>query len=232
MIKLFQGDCRDVLKAIPDKSVDLVIMDPPYEMGTSGGGMYRGHKKAYIDELNSMKDGFDLVILDELCRVMKHVNLYVFCTLKQFPMLIDYFVKEKKCYWSLLTWHKTNPVPACNNKYLSDTEYILFFREPGVHIWGSYATKKTYYVTPLNVKDKKLYNHPTVKPDSIIRALVANSSQPGEVVLDPFMGSGTTGAVCASEGRLFLGIEKDEVHFCTAEKRINEAINLQTENAT
>ena len=129
METLYLGDCMDIMKTIEDKSIDLVITDPPYKIETSGGGLYTQADKQYVKELNSMKDGFSEDVLDELCRIMKKINIYFFCSQKQIIPLLDYFVKKKKCNWNLLTWHKTNPVPACGNKYLTDTEFILFFRE-------------------------------------------------------------------------------------------------------
>ena len=119
--------------------------------------------------------------------------------------------------------NKTNPVPTCNNKYLSDTEYLLFFRENGVKIYGNYNTKKKYYVTPKNKKDKKTYNHPTVKPLNIIENLIINSSKEHDIILDCFMGSGTTGEACANTNRKFIGIELDNNYFDIASKRIEEA---------
>ena len=191
METLHLGDCMDIMKTIEDKSIDLVITDPPYKIETSGGGLYTQADKQYVKELNSMKDGFSEDVLDELCRIMKKINIYFFCSQKQIIPLLDYFVKKKKCNWNLLTWHKTNPVPACGNKYLTDTEFILFFREKGVKVYGNYNTKFTYYVTPLNQKDKKKYGHPTIKPQEILLNLVTNSSQEGDTVCDPFMGSGS-----------------------------------------
>ena len=79
----------------------------------------------------------------------------------------------------ILTWHKSNPVPACNNTYLSDTEYILFFREKSVPIYGNYETKRKFYISPINKEDKKLYSHPTIKPLNIIENLIINSSLQG-----------------------------------------------------
>lgn len=76
-IKLYQGDCLELMKNIPDNSIDLVITDPPYEICTSGAGLYKQSDKRYIKELNGMKDGFSEEILDELCRVMKK-NQYIF----------------------------------------------------------------------------------------------------------------------------------------------------------
>lgn len=225
MVDLRKGDCLEILKDIPDKSVDLVVTDPPYLIETSGAGIYKQADKQYVKELNDIKDGFSENILNELCRIMKKVNIYICCSQKQIPILLDYFVKKKKCNWNLLCWHKTNPVPACGNKYLTDTEYILFFREKGVKIGGSFKTKFTYYVTPLNQKDKKLYKHPTIKPLNIIENLIVNSSQENDTILDCFMGSGTTGLACKNLNRNFIGIEIDEKYFQIAYERIHERID-------
>lgn len=223
--QLYQGNCLEVMKNIEDRSVDLVVTDPPYEITTTGAGMYKQADKQYVKELNGMKDGFSEEVLDELCRVMKKINIYFFCSQKQIIPLLDYFVKKKKCNWNILSWHKTNPIPACGNKYLTDTEFILFFREKGVKVYGSFDTKRTWYATPLNQSDKKKYGHPTVKPLSILENLVVNSSQEGEVVLDCFMGSGSTGVACLNTNRNFIGIELDEGYFKIAQKRIEKAAN-------
>ena len=222
-VELYQGDCLQVMKKIEDKSIDLVVIDPPYEIATTGAGLYKQADKQYVKELNSMKDGFSEEVLDELCRVMKKINIYFFCSQKQIIPLLDYFVKKKKCNWNILSWHKTNPIPACGNKYLTDTEFILFFREKGVKVYGSFDTKRTWYVTPLNQSDKKKYGHPTVKPLSILENLVLNSSQKGEIVLDCFMGSGSTGVACVNTNRNFIGIELDKEYFEIAKERINKA---------
>ena len=229
-VNLYNGDCLEILKNIPDKSIDLVVTDPPYDIETSGAGLYKQEDKQYVKELVGMKDGFSEEILDELCRVMKKINIYLFCSQKQIIPLLDYFVRRKGCNWNLLSWHKSNPVPACGNKYLTDTEFILFFREKGVKIYGSFDTKRTYYVTPLNQKDKKKYGHPTCKPEEIVRNLIVNSSNEGETILDCFMGSGTTGAVCVGINRKFIGIELDEQYFNTAQDRINKAKSAWLDN--
>jgi len=215
-------DCLEGLKQIPDNSIDLVVTDPPYEIQTSGAGIYKQPDKQYVKELNLMKDGFSPEILDELCRVLKKINIYLFCSQKQIIPLLDYFVKEKGCNWNLLTWHKTNPVPACNNKYLTDTEFILFFREKGVKIYGEFKTKFTYYVTPLNQKDKKLYKHPTIKPLEIVENLIVNSSREGDTILDPFVGSGTTAVASKKLKRNYIGFEISEEYCKIAEKRISD----------
>ena len=229
MIWLQQGDCLELMKNIPDGSVDLVLTDPPYIVETSGGGLYKSESVKYNKEIEFMKNGFSEKVLEEICRIMKKINVYFFCSQKQIPILLDFFVSKKKCNWNLISWHKTNVVPACGNKYLTDTEYILFFREKGVKVYGTYETKKTYYLTPTNQKEKKLYGHPTIKPQEILKNLIVNSTTENGVVLDCFMGSGSTGVACVNLKRNFIGIELKEEYFKIAEERINNArLNQQT----
>lgn len=221
--KILQGDCLNLMKKLPDHCIDLVVTDPPYDVHAGKGGGSFGNRSSF-QEIEFMSNGFDESVLDELIRVMKKINIYVFCSKKQIPMLIDYFHSIHKCNWELLTWHKTNPVPACKNKYLSDTEYIFFAREKGVKILGEYKTKKTYYVTPINAKEKKLYHHPTVKPQEILKNLIINSSNEGDAVLDPFMGSGSTGVAALTIDRNFIGFEINEEYMNTAKQRIAEVV--------
>lgn len=217
-----QGDCLELMKQIPDGSIDLVVTDPPYLIETTGAGIYKQADRQYVKELNGIKDGFSKEVLDELCRIMKKINVYFFCSQKQIIPLLDYFVKGKKCNWNLLSWHKSNPVPACGNKYLTDTEFILFFREKGVKIGGEFKTKFTYYVTPLNQADKKRYGHPTIKPLEIVQNLIINSSEPGDIVFDPFLGSGTTAIAAVNTGRHYIGFEMDPDYFDIACRRLDE----------
>lgn len=228
-------DCLEGLKQIPDNSIDLVVTDPPYKIETSGGGIYNPSSSQhlsgteYVQELNLMKNGFSKEILDECCRVMKKINIYIFCSQKQIIPLLDYFVKEKKCNWNIISWHKTNPVPACGNKYLTDTEFILFFREKGVKVKGKFQTKFTYYVTPTNKKDKKKYGHPTIKPLNIVENFIINSSNEGEIVFDPFMGSGTTAVAAIKNNRQYIGFELSEEYCKIAEERITNIDNIPDE---
>ena len=221
-------DCMEFMKEIPDGFVDLIVTDPPYEICTSGAGIYNQPDKQYVKRLNSMRNGYEDSVLDEMCRVMKKINIYLWCSQKQIIHLLDYFVSKRKCNWNILSWHKTNPVPACGNKYLTDTEFILYFREKGVPIFGSYETKKTWYASPIDLKEKKIYNHPTVKPTNILKNLIINSSEEGGIVFDPFMGTGSTGAACIETNRRFMGSEIDKQYFETAKDRIC-SVNAQIE---
>ena len=220
-----QGDCLELMKEIPDNSIDLVVIDPPYLIKQGGGCILDGKKRKHFDELEQAKltKGFDKDVLRELVRVMKRINIYIWCNKNQLRQYIDFF-EDLNCTTELLTWHKTNPVPTCNNKYLSDTEYLLFFREKGVKVYGKYATKRKYYVTPTNKRDKDKYGHPTIKPLEIIENLIINSSKEDDTVLDCFMGSGTTGVACINTNRHFIGIEVDKTYFEISKQRINNAV--------
>lgn len=227
---IYNEDCLTGMKRMPDGCADLCIADPPYAFkATTGGGAFGsmsedGKKgRAYHAELFPMSHGFTVEWLEEACRLCRIPNIYVFCSKDQLPQLLDYTVKRKLNY-DLLTWHKPNPVPTCANKYLSDTEYIIFMRGKGARVYGSYETKRKYWVQPVNTADKKLYGHPTVKPLGIIRQLIENSSEMGGVVLDPFMGSGTTAVAAICEGRHFVGFEIERDYYETAVKRLNDQI--------
>ena len=218
--RIYNMDCLEGMKQIPDGTIDLCVTDPPYLIETQGGGIYTQEDKQYVKELEDIKDGFRTEILDELCRVMKRINIYIFCSQKQIIPLTDYFVTKRGCNWNLLSWHKDNPVPACGNKYLTDTEYLLFFRQKGVKLYGNFDSKRTWFNTPLNQSDKEKWGHPTIKPLGIVRTLVFNSSEEGQTVLDPFMGSGTTAIACIKERRHFIGFELNKEYYDKACKRI------------
>ena len=150
---IYNEDCLQGMRRMGDGTVDCIVCDPPYLLDNQGGGFWsknedatanrynaRGTRKG-MDRLGAIKDGITEEVLDEMCRVMKRVNIYIFCSQRQILPYLDYFVTRRRCNWNLLCWHKSNPIPACGNKYLNDTEYILFFREKGVRIYGSYETK-------------------------------------------------------------------------------------------
>lgn len=219
---IYHADCYTAIKELPDKSIDLIITDPPYELSVDhGAGAFGIKKKLHYEQFVEISNGFDIKVLDEFVRVLKRINLYIWISKKQIPMLLQYFVVERKCNWNLITWHKKNVCPTCNNKYMSDTEYCLFFREEGVSLYGDYESKRTYYVTPINKRDKGKFLHPTIKPEQIIRNLIINSTQEGDLILDPFMGSGTTAVASKNLNRHYLGFEIFEQYYKIAIDRLN-----------
>lgn len=228
MIDLRQGDCLEVMKDIQDKSIDLIVTDPPYAFNpknNGGGKMYETRK--YHKEILTKHGGKNLdigisdEILNEFQRVCKKMNLVIFINQFQFPQILNWCIRNNYRY-TITIWNKTNPIPATNNKYLDDLEFIICIREDGKKMYGNYNTKKRIYISPINKKDKKLYNHPTIKPLELIKKYIINHSIENETILDPFMGSGTTGVACKELNRDFIGIELDEKYFEIAKKRIKE----------
>lgn len=230
-MQLYNMDCLTVLKVMGDKTVDLVVMDPPYDIATAGGGSIN-KVKHMVNAMHELEDasidkGYDIETVGaELVRIMKNINIYIWCNKTQIPAYFNFYVNKLGCKFDILCWHKTNPLPTYHNKYLSDTEYCLYFRKGGfcnpADTDNAYENAKTFYIAPLNAKDKKLWKHPTIKPLDFTEKIIKNSSKPGEVVLDCFMGSGTTGVACKNLGREFIGIELNPEYFEIAQQRIGK----------
>ena len=134
---------------------------------------------------------------------------------------MEYFVKERNCIFEIFTWHKTNPTPTHNNCYPPDTEYCLLFREKGTGMGGTMETLKKWYVSSANVSDKKLYNHPTIKPLEVVKNHIINSTKENDIVLDCFCGSGTTCVACKETDRRYIGMEIDKEYHRIAVNRLN-----------
>ena len=223
--EIYNMDCMDGLKLLDDNSIDLVVMDPPYLLSITKIRKVNKFNK-YANDLIDLKNGFDIKVLDILVKKMKKINIYIYCSKRQVKDLLNYF-SDKNCNHEILTWHKENPSPLTNNNYLPDTEYILFFREKGVKLYGNYHTKHKYYMSVTNQKDKKKYQHPTIKPLKLIEYHIENSSKEGDVVLDCFAGSGTTLVGAINKNRNYIGFEIDKNYYEIAKRRIEEAKSLK-----
>ncbi len=222
---LMKGDAYDLIKRIPEKSIDLIIVDPPYEIAERKQSSSRNRIDRNVSNLvhelaeAGVTEGIHEQILDEFMRIMKKPNIYVWCNKKQILQYLNFFVGKHQCAFDILVWIKTNPIPLCGSNYLNDKEYCLYFRK-NKKMHASYPRAKTYWITQTNKADKMLYGHPTVKPIEIIKTLIENSSDPQDVVLDCFLGSGTTGAAAVELDRSFIGMEISDKYFDVAEKRI------------
>jgi site-specific DNA-methyltransferase (adenine-specific) len=229
--KIHLGDSYELIKQIPDKSVDLIIIDPPYEIHSiEGGGMLKEKRiQNMMNELNhkGLDLGINTNIFDELLRVLKVPNIYIWCNKIQIPMYLNEFVNKRGLLFDIIVWNKTNAMPLCGSKYLTDSEYCLYFRK-GVKLNTTYDTAKTVYQLPINIDDKNQYDHPTIKPLQIIKNLIINSSNENDVVLDCFIGSGTTAVASKELGRQYIGIEIDEKWHKIAVDRVN-GINARGE---
>ena len=215
-----------IIKNIPDKSIDCVYIDVPYLMpntiGVSGGFMAKRVNNFYNSQINSFKNGFDLSILDEFKRVSKKTNIYIWCNKFLVLDLLKYFVEKYKCKkYEILVWCKTNPIPMTQNVWLSDLEYCLWFGETDVKLNDGYELKSKWYESAINKKDKDKYNHPTIKPLQLVKRHILHSTQPNDIVLDCFSGSGTTCVACKELDRQFIGIEIDPEYHKISLDRLN-----------
>jgi len=157
-----------------------------------------------------------MALLQEYSRVLKRMNLIIFCSKEQLRGYLNW-IYDKEYLWILITWNKTNPIPATNNTYVPDTEYIFHIWEKGTGLNGCYDTKRRFYLTEVN---KNNFNHPTVKPLEIIRNLIINATNEGDIVLDPFLGSGTTALASKQLKRKYIGFEIKKEYFEIAEHRL------------
>jgi DNA modification methylase len=205
-VTLHLGDCREILPTLG--KVDAVVSDPPYVIAAVGGGM--GAKRKYLADINGHIDsGFDPALL------RGRENWFVFCGKPQILKLAAE-AETQGLRWQLLTWNKTNPTPLSNGNYLPDTEYMVHaFR---THRWEG---KSRFIVGPVERGD---FDHPTVKPMYVMERSLRCASRSGDLILDPFMGSGTTGVACVRLGRRFTGIKIEPRYFDIACRRIADEL--------
>lgn len=296
--KIYLGDAYELIKQIPDKSIDLIVTDPPYEFVpggnghssisqrkksskdeiynldtnrtkqniVTGGGCFGTKQRDYYSEFSEtdvskqwqeyldyvamhgkdeeserlriiakdidnnnntrfISEGISNEILKEFVRVMKKGNIYIFCNKNQLRQYFDFF-GDLGWNLDLLVWNKTNCIPTINNTYLANLEYCVFARESGAPLYGSYETKSKCYTSSCNKKDKDLFLHPTIKPLPFIKNLIINSSQENQVVLDPFIGSGTTAVACKELNRQYIGFELNPKFYEIANDRLNDVTQV------
>lgn len=215
-------DCYEAIKELPNKSIDCIYTDVPYLIDNHGFGKSElgDRMKKKTNDLKGIDKGFDLSILDELVRVLKKINIFIWCSKLQIIDLLNYFDKLN-CRFEILVWIKDNPSPTCNNIWLPDMEYCLYFRESGVPLNDGYELKSKWYSSPTNKSDKDKFEHPTIKPLKLVERHILHATQPNDIVLDCFLGSGTTAVACENTGRQYIGFEKDERWHKIAVDRLN-----------
>ena len=209
MIKLLQGDCLELMKDIPNGSVDLVLTDIPYgEVNRKSNGL-RNLDKGKADIVT-----FDLQELTKtLCDKTKG-SIYMFCGTEQVSAIRATMV-EKGLSTRLCIWEKTNPSPMNGQViWLSGIECCVYGKKKNATF--NEHCKNTVFRFP-TVKGKL---HPTQKPIDLMKYLIEVSSNENDIVLDPFMGSGSTGIACKKLNRNFIGIELDKTYFDVAKERI------------
>lgn len=246
--KIIQGDSLQLLKKIPDNSVDLIFADPPYNLQLQGD-LWRPNQTKVDgvddnwDKFNSFEeyDNFCREWLKECKRVLKEDGTIWVIGSYHNIFRIGKIIQDIDL-WILndVLWIKTNPMPNFKGTRFNNAHETL--------IWASknknskytfhYKTMKSYnddtqlrsdwYIPICNgnerLKDtegKKI--HSTQKPEALLYRIIISTSNPGDIILDPFMGSGTTGAIAKKLGRKYIGFEKEKKYIDESNKRINNA---------
>lgn len=218
---LYRGDCLEVLPTL--EPVDAVVTDPPYGIGyassrtTRLGGGPRKNKASFG------ADVLDTSWLTDAYRVLRpDTPVYVFTrwdVLNEWKQAIEAagFVVVQRLVWDKAHWKMGDL-----RYYGSQLEDVLFCRKgtPTMHYQKRRGNILRYSSSWL---PEGQYDHPTQKPERLMADYILDGTQDGDAVLDPFMGSGTTGVACVKTGRKFIGIEIDPAHFATACRRIESA---------
>ena len=207
---LMQGDCLKRMKEIPDGSVDMVLTDIPYNAVNRVSGGLRTLDKGIADIITFSLDDF----INECLRVSKGY-VVIFCGKEQFSTIYAKLATEKGTVRPLV-WEKSNPSPMNGQYiYLSGVELAVWFKKSGHKTFNAHC-KNTVFKFP-NGRSK---NHPTEKNMKLWEEIIKDCTDEGHVILDPCVGSGTTGVACMNTNRKFIGIELDENYFNIAKERI------------
>lgn len=219
---IYNLDSYIAIKELPDKSIDCIYTDIPYlfdDGGSGGSPLSQRINKMKQEDLKGLTKGVDHKILDEFIRVMKKVNCFIWCSKMQILDIMNYFC-EYGCNFEILTWCKTNPIPSTNNNWLPDIEYCLYFREKGVPLNDGYEHKSKWFISPINKGDKDLYDHPTIKPLDLVKKHILHTTNENDVILDAFLGSGTTAVACKETKRNYIGFEINKNYYDIAVDRL------------
>ncbi len=243
VILLKNGDALELLKEIPSESVDIVVTDPPYNISQEGKVIPRKNMHSKIFKSNSdirldfgewdRRDenefyNFTEQWFKECARILKPRGwFYSFFSSQRLGYFSDprngLFVNNGFKFKTLIAWHKTNPVPSFRKaNYLASLEFIVVGTKGESKIPNFIEQKRmhNFYETP----NSTFYGetiHPTEKPVELLQWIIYVGSKEGDTVLDPFMGTGSTGVAAVSLNRNFIGIEISKEYYDIAQKRIN-----------
>lgn len=243
--QIIQGDCIKVLNTLPEDSVDLIFADPPYNLQLRGD-LWRPNMTR-VDGVDDEWDQFEsFARYDEFTRTWLSGCLRVLKATGTIWVIGSYHnifrvgaIMQDLGYWFLndIVWVKTNPMPNFRGVRFTNAQETLIWaqKQPGArYTFNHHAMKalngdlqmRSDWQFPictgkerLRVDGKKA--HATQKPEALLYRVILSSSNPGDVVLDPFFGTGTTGAVAKKLYRDWIGIELDETYVNIAQKRID-----------
>ncbi|WP_292084406.1 MULTISPECIES: site-specific DNA-methyltransferase [unclassified Brevundimonas] len=253
---ILRGDCIEVLKGLPDKSVDMVFADPPYNLQLGGDLLRPDNSKVDAvdddwDKFDSFAayDAFTRAWLTECRRVLKDEgSLWVIGSYHNIFRLGS--AMQDLGFWVLndIIWRKSNPMPNFKGTRFTNAHETLIWaaksREQKRYTFNYDALKafnedtqmRSDWTLALCTGNERLKDdngdkaHPTQKPEALLHRVLLSASRVGDVVLDPFFGTGTTGAAAKRLGRHFIGIERDETYARLAEKRIKAVIPAAPED--
>jgi site-specific DNA-methyltransferase (adenine-specific) len=233
---LYNEDCIVAMKRLQNDTVDLVLTDPPYNLGN--------FMKGRDTNLKKMRDNFfgaagwdDLSFEDweksmdnffkESARVLKKGGaMIVFMSIIKVETLIRIAESHKLYYKTTGIWHKTNPMPRnMNLHFVNSTEawvYFTYGKRTGTFNNDGKVIHDFLETGVAANGERKYGKHPTQKPVALMEFFVQTLSNEGNMILDPFMGSGSTGVAAKKNNRNFTGVELNETYFQMATRRIQE----------
>ena len=211
---LINADCLQVLPKIKSKTIDLILTDIPYgEVNRSSNGL-RNLTKETADHVTFNLEDF----LSEVNRVCRGTH-YIFCGTLQISTILYYF-KQNKLSTRLCVWQKSNPSPMNGQHlWLSGLETCAFAK-------NNHATYHEHCKTGIwKYPCGRNKHHPTEKPLELMKYLINTSTNEGDLILDPCMGSGTIPLAAKQTGRNYIGIETDPTYYTTATTRLKQSIS-------
>lgn len=235
-IKIYNGDCVEKLKDIADNSIDLILTDPPYIISretnfSKGGGDNAKYGSLTMDFGDWDKEPLNLEeLIKEWYRILKEdATIIIFYDIFKMQEIYDLALKENFKQPRIGIWEKTNAVPVnAKINYLSNCrEYFISFCKGKKGVFNSYYDN-AFYSYPI-VGGKERTFHPTQKPIKLMEDLIKTNANKNSVILDCFMGSGTTGVAAVNNDCDFIGIELNKEYYEIATNRINEALSKQKE---
>ena len=224
--KIYNEDCLVGMKAIPDKSIDLIVTDPPYKLTARGNcGTMSGYWTNDITKKGKVFENNNVEIEDylgEFYRILKDTShCYIMCNNLNLPHFFEVISKSNFNFVKLLVWDKCTKI--CGTYYMGQVEHIFLLRKGGNKPINDCGTSD---LLSFPNKKYKAYNggniHDSQKPVGLFQTMIENSSKQGEIVLDPFMGSGTTALACIRANRHFIGFELDKKYFDISMQRIKQ----------
>jgi site-specific DNA-methyltransferase (adenine-specific) len=242
---LYNGDSLKILKNIDEESVDLIFSDPPYFLSSDGitckNGKMVSVNKADWDKIDTYKEIeiFNSLWLKECQRILKpngtiwvsgtHHNIFsVGSQMKQ----LNYKILN------IVTWNKPNPPPNLSCRYFTHSTEQIIWAGKNVKTKHTYnydlmkkindnkQMKDVWLFTSPAKNEKRYGKHPTQKPEKLLERIILSSSKEGDLILDPFNGSGTTGVVVKRHNRRYIGIDLNKTFLDITIKRLKDEINL------